>query len=363
MYINAGIVQAPSDTALGSAGTNVYLNGNTLRLGAINGGSAQLRGYNDQHNWSNGNFGSGYANVSAHFDGLTANFNGTTAGAQGSALYFNGPTNNNDAAYSLCGWSRYENYAARVTGAVRIPSAGTYQFSTRSDDGSMLWANNGSGWTTVVSNNGWQGMTTRTGSIYFPAAGWYQFEAMHYEGGGGDGMIVQWDQGTNTWVDLPNSAVGIADTSGTANYGTNLDVSTGGTSTLDVWKAAQAVLGNLNLGAGQTLQVMGVPGANARFAGTSTLGSGSTLNAIGVTAELAKISDAGSGLTVGGGAGGSVKLTGTDLSSFTGPITVSGGGTVAFGAAGVVNGHNVVLNGGNLDKGTAANTIGSLTMN
>src|SRR5262249_12953088 len=62
---------------------------------------------------------------------------------------------------------------------------GTYTFSTRSDDGSVLRIDGNP----VVNNNFYQGPTTRTGTVAL-AAGIHNFEVQFFQGGGGKSLDV-----------------------------------------------------------------------------------------------------------------------------------------------------------------------------
>jgi hypothetical protein len=86
---------------------------------------------------------------------------------------------------------------ARWTGYIRIPEDGVTTFYTRSDDGSILLIDN----EMVVYNNYWQGMTTRSGSIYL-TEGLHLFDVAYYEGGGGAGIYVEWDPAGATTREL-----------------------------------------------------------------------------------------------------------------------------------------------------------------
>jgi YVTN family beta-propeller protein len=61
--------------------------------------------------------------------------------------------------------TRTDNFGIQFTGTLTVPQAGTYQFSTTSDDGSDLRIDS----TTVVNNDGLHGSTTVTGSIALSA--------------------------------------------------------------------------------------------------------------------------------------------------------------------------------------------------
>ena len=84
------------------------------------------------------------------------------------------------------GGSNANNFYARWTGAIDIPTSGIYTFYTASDDGSLL----GIDGSTVVMNNYPQGVTTRQGSIYL-AAGLHALTTIFNQGGGGYGMNAQ----------------------------------------------------------------------------------------------------------------------------------------------------------------------------
>ncbi len=84
-----------------------------------------------------------------------------------------------------------DNLAARYTGYVHVPSAGTRTFGVNSDDGFRLRVNNA----VVAEYPPPRGPAVTTGTYNFPAAGSYTIELTYYENGGGD--IVQLFQETN----------------------------------------------------------------------------------------------------------------------------------------------------------------------
>ena len=98
------------------------------------------------------------------------------------------------------------NVEARWYGGIVIPGTGTtpvpINFATTSDDGSMLYIDGQA----VVSNNFFQGATTRTGVVNL-TPGIHTIDVEFYQGVGGASMIAQWDPaGGNNFVDIPNSA-------------------------------------------------------------------------------------------------------------------------------------------------------------
>lgn len=85
-------------------------------------------------------------------------------------------------------WSplyRGDNYTARITGQFNVAATGNYTFSTTSDDGSVLRIDGN----VVVSNNFFQGATTRNGSVLL-TAGIHNFELLYFEGGGAANLGV-----------------------------------------------------------------------------------------------------------------------------------------------------------------------------
>ena len=76
-----------------------------------------------------------------------------------------------------------DSIAATWSGKIMIAVGGTYTFTTRSDDGSVLLVNG----QRVVNNNKFQGMTNRSGSRDL-APGLHDISIGMYEGGGGAGV-------------------------------------------------------------------------------------------------------------------------------------------------------------------------------
>jgi hypothetical protein len=82
-----------------------------------------------------------------------------------------------------------DNLAALWDGFISVPETATYRFTTRSDDGSVLWIDG----QLVVNNNFFQGMLNLSGTIHL-TAGFHAIRAAHFEGGGDAGMQVSWEQ-------------------------------------------------------------------------------------------------------------------------------------------------------------------------
>jgi autotransporter-associated beta strand protein len=97
------------------------------------------------------------------------------------------------------------NFEAFYSGKLHISTPGTYTFNTSSDDGSMLFING----QVVVTNNFFQGVTTRSGSIAL-GAGMHDIVIAYNQGGGGYGLNAQISGPDNTnMVDLNTGNVNI----------------------------------------------------------------------------------------------------------------------------------------------------------
>ncbi|MBB1284478.1 T9SS type A sorting domain-containing protein [Flavisolibacter sp. BT320] len=105
---------------------------------------------------------------------------------------------------------RSDHFAFLWEGRIFIPKAGTYQFETRSDDGSRLYIGNyGHYITPVVDNDGLHAMQSATGSYTFPTAGMYPIAVSFFEATGGEGIELYWssaEAGIPTRTRIPNSA-------------------------------------------------------------------------------------------------------------------------------------------------------------
>ena len=280
--------------------------------------------------------------LNAWLAGKTPVFTGTTIGAGG--------VNFPDAGqpFSSIGYYGADYYTVVLTGCINLP-AGTSNFSTESDDGSMLWIDGQQ----VVSNNNYQGMTIRGGSITESAAGIHSFEIAYYQGNGGAGLLASSDL---TATNLLVNGTGLYQvcTKGVANFANAMSVS--GVSMLDLAGGFSYAFGPLSIGAGgpSTLHVTSGP-ASASFAGT-TIGNspvfdvqgGSLVDLGGITAT-----DAGGFTQTGNGT-----LVVSGNSTLSGPTTISGG-TLQLGAggnAGDLGNTSVIINNGTLafNRGDAA---------
>jgi len=116
------------------------------------------------------------------------------------------------------------NFEVRWTGKFNAPSTGTYTFSTTSDDGSMLWIDGNN----IVSNNAFQGLTTRSGTVNL-SAGSHDMVIAYYQGNNTYGMYADFTPPSGSSQRLPNSllqfgatAYSIGPLSGAAGSSLNL---------------------------------------------------------------------------------------------------------------------------------------------
>jgi hypothetical protein len=87
------------------------------------------------------------------------------------------------------------DFGADIFANISVAAAGSYTFSTTSDDGSLLFVDG----QLVVNNNNYQGPTQRTGSVFL-SAGTHLLEVQYFQGLGGDYLSVPLPSGV-TYVD------------------------------------------------------------------------------------------------------------------------------------------------------------------
>ena len=80
-----------------------------------------------------------------------------------------------------------EKFSARWSGLLKVDKAGTYEFATESDDGSLLTIDDKD----VVDNSGEHGMQKKSGSVEL-SAGTHALVMQYEQGGGGAGCKLLW---------------------------------------------------------------------------------------------------------------------------------------------------------------------------
>ena len=95
-----------------------------------------------------------------------------------------------------------DNFGAIFTGKILIPTTDSYTFTTRSDDGSVLFIDGQE----MVNNNFNQGMTNRSGTIEL-TAGFHTILIGYYQGGGGLGLQASWAEGNGARAIIPSSVL------------------------------------------------------------------------------------------------------------------------------------------------------------
>ena len=86
------------------------------------------------------------------------------------------------------GFSSTDRYVMRWRGHIVLPTDGVYTFSTRSDDGSMLYIDENP----IVNNDGLHGATTQEGQTEYLVAGTHAITITFFENGGVSSLQVQW---------------------------------------------------------------------------------------------------------------------------------------------------------------------------
>ncbi len=102
--------------------------------------------------------------------GIVPNVNVTAA--SGTAMWRDGPI---------------ANYALRFRGIITIPTAGSWTFTSRSDDGSVLWING----VKIVDNEHIGFYTNRSGVVTLPAGSAF-FDLKYFNVSGAGGMSMRW---------------------------------------------------------------------------------------------------------------------------------------------------------------------------
>ena len=99
---------------------------------------------------------------------------------------------------ALRGTERAENFGARWTGFLRVPTDGVYEFTLLSDDGSLLRIAG----ETVIDHDGPHSARARAGAVAL-AAGLHPFEVAFFQGDGDRTLELRMRTGDGDWQPVP----------------------------------------------------------------------------------------------------------------------------------------------------------------
>jgi len=244
--VNTGGTFEYTAGALGFANAdNVTLNGGTL---ALRFGGAGLTGnyYNNAPN-NVANSDPDYVSISAlnsHLSLLSPAVTAPTSTGGQLNLDFSNANFGNASGFANQGFNVNANLEAQFVGYIYVPTTGLYNFSTTSDDGSIL----GIDGTLVANNNFFQGAINRGGSILL-TAGAHQIEIGYYQGGGGMGL-----QAFYSGPGIPNQIIPNSILSSSLGFSDITTVSVSGNSTIDP-EGSIATIGAVTLNAGSNLEI------------------------------------------------------------------------------------------------------------
>ncbi len=261
---------------------------------------------------------------------------------------------------ALYGFTGTQGIEAWLTGYIKVLAAGTYTFTTTSDDGNDLFVDGPTNDGAVVANNAFQGATTRTGTVTL-TAGLHQIDVGWYQGGGGEGLLVQYSGPDTGGATVAISNAVLAPTTGPLSLGSTQAYSNSlvvtGNSTVDVSGSLTASFtGGVTIGA-NTLNVTSSDATNTPY--SLTFNGASTLNG-NATFNVANSAGGGAGTlslaAVNEGAGGPFGIT----KAGAGTLVLSTPGNYAGGTTIQAAGGTVFANGpGTL--GTGAVTLNNAT--
>lgn len=96
-----------------------------------------------------------------------------------------------------------DTFSVRWTGKVKTSTAGSYRFTTKSDDGVRLWVNN----TQIINDWKDHGLKERSGTISLPANTLVNLRLEYYENGGIAEAYLLWTQPGGSSVIIPQSSL------------------------------------------------------------------------------------------------------------------------------------------------------------
>jgi hypothetical protein len=124
-------------------------------------------------------------------------FDETASGWQPSQVLFRGRPSLKQTINSInYGWvsnptafgTMSNNFSLKIYGYIQVPTSDTYTFQATVDDGVRMWING----IQILQSWQTQGPTPYTGSIYLVANAWYPIYVEHYQGFGGQALVLQY---------------------------------------------------------------------------------------------------------------------------------------------------------------------------
>ncbi len=330
---NAGTLNVASNLNMNGLGLTVTGAGNTTLSGVISslGSVSGLRG--DYYSVPTGATPALLDPTSASWLGYLA----PTVTAITPQVYFTNIIPNSFAPYANVGIS---NIAARWTGWINIPTSGTIDFATYSDDGSRLYIDGN----LVVDSDFFQGATFREGGINL-SAGLHAIDIEYFQAGGSAIMSTGWDL---TGSGIPSNVVGIPTSAFSLFNGlimngtgmltlTNANTYTGPTV---VNAGTLRVTGALDPASAVTIGSAGTLSGTGIIGGAVTVNSGGSIR-LGAAAAVLSSGD----LTLGAGSTFGVNLTGaaTDQLNVTGSVGLNSATLSALVGATPTSGETYVL--------------------
>jgi fibronectin-binding autotransporter adhesin len=247
------------------------------------------------------------------------------------------------------GFSSNVNYEVKLNGVINITNPGSYTFSTTSDDGSVIFLDNGN--LPLVNNNSFQTATTRSGTAVL-TAGPHLVTIGFYQGAGGNGLLVQYSgpDTNNSTTTIPNSALSTLNPM--QSFNNNVTVTAN--SIVDVSGSLTATMGALSINgstfsltsADQSGNPFSLSFSNASLTGNAVFSIANSTSGGAGKLILGGLNDGGTGRSITKTNSGTLEVTGTPTLSNNASIQVTRGTlrfNVSSGAANIGTGVTLTV--------------------